>query len=104
MEEFSYAANCVKHCIRPIDMQGRSAAIILRQIHKNIMEQAKRFDLEVDLPSWMSTLSMNEDAVPYYKQKQMDAVRRKNDKSIIDEVKTCLNNVIGKVVKRLKNN
>ena len=30
MEEGGYAANGVKHCVRPIDMTGKSAAIILR--------------------------------------------------------------------------
>jgi len=30
MEENSYSANGVKHCIRPIDMAGKSAAVILR--------------------------------------------------------------------------
>jgi hypothetical protein len=67
MEEFSYASNCVKHCVRPCDMMGRSAALILRQIHKKIIEEATRFDLEIDLPSWMSSLSIHPDAVPYYK-------------------------------------
>lgn len=33
MKENSYAANGVKHCVRPIDMAGKSAAIILRQMH-----------------------------------------------------------------------
>jgi hypothetical protein len=30
MEEESYAANGIKHCVRPCDMTGKSAAIILR--------------------------------------------------------------------------
>lgn len=30
MEENSYSANGIKHCIRPIDMAGKSAAVILR--------------------------------------------------------------------------
>ena len=30
MEEGSYAANAIKHCVRPCDMTGKSAAIILR--------------------------------------------------------------------------
>lgn len=34
MEEGGYAANGVKHCVRPIDMTGKSAAIILRQMHE----------------------------------------------------------------------
>ena len=31
--ENSYASNGVKHCIRPCDMTGKSAALILRQMH-----------------------------------------------------------------------
>ena len=30
MEEGSYAANAIKHCVRPCDMTGKSAALILR--------------------------------------------------------------------------
>jgi hypothetical protein len=37
MEENSYAANGVKHCVRPCDMTGKSAAIILRQIHSKVV-------------------------------------------------------------------
>lgn len=37
MEEFSYAANKVKHCVRPHDLNGRSTTFILRQIHPFIM-------------------------------------------------------------------
>ena len=33
MKENSYAANGVKHCVRPIDIAGKSAAIILWQMH-----------------------------------------------------------------------
>lgn len=33
MKENSYAANGVKHCVRPCDMTGKSAAVILRQMH-----------------------------------------------------------------------
>ena len=30
MEEGSYAANGIKHCVRPCDMAGKSAALIMR--------------------------------------------------------------------------
>jgi hypothetical protein len=30
MQENSYAANGIKHCVRPCDMTGKSAAIIMR--------------------------------------------------------------------------
>jgi len=35
--ENSYASNGVKHCIRPCDMTGKSSALILRQMHPNMM-------------------------------------------------------------------
>jgi hypothetical protein len=50
MEENSYAANGVKHCIRPSDMTGKSAAIILRQMHPVVIKEAHTFDEQIDLP------------------------------------------------------
>ena len=37
MLENSYAANGVKHCVRPCDMTGKSAAIIMRQMHHQVI-------------------------------------------------------------------
>lgn len=37
MTENSYAANGVKHCVRPCDMTGKSAAVILRQMHSKVV-------------------------------------------------------------------
>lgn len=71
MEEFSYAANSAKHCVRPCDLAGRSITIIMRQIHPFIMEEARRYDEEIDLPTWFSTLSLDDNSVPYSKQKEM---------------------------------
>ena len=72
MEEFSYAANSAKHCVRPCDLAGRSITIILRQIHPFIMEEARRFDAEIDLPTWFSTLSLSDEATSYADQKEME--------------------------------
>lgn len=36
-----YAANAIKHCIRPTDMAGKSAAVILRQIHPAVYAEAQ---------------------------------------------------------------
>ena len=35
--ENSYSSNGVKHCIRPCDMTGKSSALILRQMHPNMV-------------------------------------------------------------------
>lgn len=37
MKENSYAANGVKHCVRPCDMSGKSVAVILRQMHTQVV-------------------------------------------------------------------
>ena len=66
MEEGSYSANGVKHCIRPCDMTGKSSAVILRQMHPNVVQEAIKYDRNVDLPMWMSSLKLDDDAVPFY--------------------------------------
>ena len=66
MEEGSYSANGVKHCIRPCDMTGKSSAVILRQMHPNVVAEASKYDQNVDLPMWMSTLSLDDDFTPFY--------------------------------------
>lgn len=65
MEENSYAANGIKHCVRPCDMTGKSAAMILRQMHHKVVNEAQIYDEYVDLPTWMSTLSIDPKAIPY---------------------------------------
>jgi hypothetical protein len=72
MEEASYSANGVKHCIRPCDMTGKSSAVILRQMHPNVVEEAVKYDRHVDLPMWMSSLSLEDNSIPYYKQKDLE--------------------------------
>lgn len=66
MEEGSYSANGVKHCIRPCDMTGKSSAVILRQMHPSVVNEAIRYDRHIDLPMWMSTLSLEDKAVSFY--------------------------------------
>ena len=70
MEEGSYSANGVKHCIRPCDMTGKSSAVILRQMHPDVVSEATKYDHFIDLPMWMSTLSLSDQALPYYQQKE----------------------------------
>lgn len=66
MEEGSYSANGVKHCIRPVDMTGKSSAVILRQMHPNVVNEAIKYDRNVDLPMWMSSLTLDDQAIPFY--------------------------------------
>ncbi len=54
-------------------MTGKSAAIILRQMHEKCLRDAKKLDEFVEFPAWFSTLSMKEDAVSYDEQKRNEA-------------------------------
>ena len=54
-------------------MTGKSAAIILRQMHEKCLQDARKLDEFVDFPAWFSTLSMNENSIGYDEQKRMEA-------------------------------
>lgn len=60
MQEHMYAANGIKHCIRPCDMTGKSCAIILRQIHPIAVREANKYERNVDLPQWLSSISLRD--------------------------------------------
>lgn len=42
MEEGGYAANGIKHCVRPMDMSGKSAGMILRRINPRAWKDAEQ--------------------------------------------------------------
>ena len=42
-------------------MSGKSAAIILRQMHTNVIKEAQEFDEYIDFPLWFSTLYPDQD-------------------------------------------
>lgn len=75
MEENSYSANGVKHCIRPIDMAGKSAAVILRQMHPSVVKEAEIFDAQIDLPMWFSSLSLEDSMTAFHDQKRHEALQ-----------------------------
>merc|ERR1711879_893176 len=43
MQADSYASDLVKHTIRNCDLTHRSAALILRNVHPHVVEEAKEF-------------------------------------------------------------
>jgi hypothetical protein len=57
-------------------MTGKSAAVILRQMHSNVVTEAKLYDEFIDFPVWLSTLSNNANAVSYSDQKVLEAEQR----------------------------
>lgn len=54
-------------------MTGKSAAIILRQMHANCLKDAKKLEEFVEFPAAFSTLSMKENSISYDEQKRMEA-------------------------------
>jgi len=59
MHDKSYAANVVKHCVRPCDMSGKSAAMILRKINDEAYEEAVQHYYDQTV-SWISKLRLDE--------------------------------------------
>lgn len=60
LEKGSYAANGVKHCVRPMDMAGKSAALVLRRINPEARLAAEQLHLE-ETAEWMARLSLVHD-------------------------------------------
>ena len=52
MHDKSYAANAIKHCVRPCDMTGKSAGLIMRKINDEALSDAKRYHLDETI-SWL---------------------------------------------------
>ncbi|KAI3425137.1 hypothetical protein D9Q98_008908 [Chlorella vulgaris] len=61
MEQGGYAANGLKHCVRPTDMAGKSAGMILRQINPTAWKAAEQLHLE-ETCAWLRCLSLNSSA------------------------------------------
>lgn len=64
LEQHSFAANGLKHCIRPVDMAGKSAAFILRQMNPHAVADAQLYDWLVDLPHKLHTMAVEVDKQP----------------------------------------
>ena len=46
LQEDSYASDVVKHCVRPSDMSGRSAVLLFRKIHEELLREAYEVEVE----------------------------------------------------------
>ncbi|KAK9802889.1 hypothetical protein WJX73_002092 [Symbiochloris irregularis] len=58
MQEGGYAANGIKHCVRPMDMTGKSAALIMRKIRPEAMAAARTLWTEEAL-AWLSQVDLS---------------------------------------------
>ena len=54
-------------------MSGKSSALIMRQMHPLMVSEAEKYDYLVDFPSWFSSLSIDENSIPYVQQKIVEA-------------------------------
>ena len=43
-------------------------------MHPNVVDEAVKYDRHIDLPMWMSSLSLEDEQVPYYKQKDLECM------------------------------
>ena len=80
-------------------MTGKSSALIMRQMHPIMVNDAEKYDLLIDFPSWFSTLSISEDAVPYTLQKlyESEFLIKLSDKKYHnkeDEVKVLMGDIL----------
>ena len=41
-------------------------------MHPNVIEEAKKLDRNIDLPMWMSSLSLNDNSTSFYQQRQKE--------------------------------
>ena len=41
-------------------------------MHPNVIEEATKLDRHIDLPMWLSCLSLEDKATPFYKQKDIE--------------------------------
>lgn len=46
MHDKSYAANAIKHCVRPCDMSGKSAGLIMRKINAGAWKEAVQYQFD----------------------------------------------------------
>ena len=67
LERNSFAADSVKHCIRSRDMIGKSAAIILRQIHPELIREARLLHRTQWFTNWLSGIpGLDQFEIPQY--------------------------------------
>ena len=41
-------------------------------MHPNVIQEANKLDRHIDLPMWLSCLSLEDKAVPFYQQKELE--------------------------------
>jgi hypothetical protein len=54
-------------------MTGKSSALILRQMHPNMISEAEKYDYNIDFPCWFSSLSIHPNSIPFTQQKSIEA-------------------------------
>lgn len=56
-------------------------------MHPTVVNEAVKYDRHVDLPMWMSSLSLEDNQVPFYQQKELECA----------EIETLMNPQVGSV-------
>eukprot|EP00854_Cymbomonas_tetramitiformis_P000820 gene820-1298_t len=95
MEHGSYAANGIKHSIRAGDMRGKSASMIIRQIHPKVMEAAQQL-LEDEVCEYLEGFNLKANAPPYSLLRKM-----RQEKEAVELMDTLERGVCAKVMHRM---
>ena len=45
MHKSTYAISCIKHCVRRQDLAGKSAVILFRRVHPELIERARKLEV-----------------------------------------------------------
>lgn len=104
MQEGSYAADGAKHCVRPIDMQGKNAGLIMRRINPEAMLEAWKFHLE-ESSLWLKSLALEDGSTPFKKRANKVIAQEGNTKGL-DEGALCTicQKVLDRCIHRVERN
>jgi len=45
----------------------------MRQMHPQVVKEAEQYDVNIDLPMWLSTLSLEDGSTDFHDQKRLEA-------------------------------
>ncbi|KAK9846783.1 hypothetical protein WJX84_001250 [Apatococcus fuscideae] len=92
MERGGYAANGIKHCVRPVDMTGKSAGLILRRMNAAALVEARRMLVE-QVAHALASLSLTH-SMPALADPGSSASRNTKEESLERDVRKVLDGCI----------
>lgn len=104
MHEGSYAADGAKHCVRPIDLQGKNAGLIMRRINPEAMREAWKFHLE-ESSLWLKSLALEDGITPFKKRLGKMIGEEGNTKGLdVANISSICRKVLDRCIRRVERN